>query len=67
MFCKKCALKNFAKFTGLHLGESLFFNKNNELISKNSKNNKNKEIYQHEHDFSIINYLAKSRTYWHNI
>ena len=51
MFCKKCALKNFAKFTGLHLGESLFFNKNNELISKNSKNNKNKEIYQNEHDF----------------
>ena len=51
MFCKKCALKNFAKFTGLHLGESPFFNKNNELISKNSKNNKNKEIYQNEHDF----------------
>ena len=67
MFCKKCALKNVAKFTGLHLGESLFFNKNNELISKNSKNNKNKEIYQNEHDFSIINYLAKSRTYLHNI
>ena len=51
MFCKKRVLKNFAKFTGLHLEEGLFFDKNNELINKNSKNNRNKEISQNEHDF----------------
>ena len=27
LFYKKCALKNFAKFTGKHLCQSLFFNK----------------------------------------
>ena len=27
MFCKKGALKNFEKFTGKHLNQSLFFNK----------------------------------------
>ena len=27
MFCKKVFLRNFAKFTGKHLGQSLFFNK----------------------------------------
>ena len=27
MFCKKCVLGNFAKFTGKHLRQSLFFNK----------------------------------------
>ena len=27
VFCKKGALKNFAKFTGKHLCQSLFFNK----------------------------------------
>ena len=26
-FCKKDVLKNFAKFTGKHLGQNLFFNK----------------------------------------
>ena len=26
VFCKKSALKNFAKFTGKHLCQSLFFN-----------------------------------------
>ena len=27
VFCKKCVLRNFAKFTGKHLCQSLFFNK----------------------------------------
>ena len=27
VFCKKAVLKNFAKFTGIHLCQSLFFNK----------------------------------------
>ena len=27
VFCKKGALRNFAKFTGKHLCQSLFFNK----------------------------------------
>ena len=27
MFCKKCVLRNFAKFTGKHLCQSLFFDK----------------------------------------
>ena len=27
VFCKKCVLKNFAKFTGKHLCQSLLFNK----------------------------------------
>ena len=27
LFCKRCVLKNFAKFTGKHLCQSLFFNK----------------------------------------
>ena len=27
VFCKKDVLKNFAKFTGKHLRQSLFFNK----------------------------------------
>ena len=27
MFCKKCVFKSFAKFTGKHLCQSLFFNK----------------------------------------
>ena len=27
VFCKKCILENFAKFTGKHLCQSLFFNK----------------------------------------
>ena len=27
LFCKKGVLKNFAKFTGNHLYQSLFFNK----------------------------------------
>ena len=27
LFCKKCVLRNFAKFTGKHLCQSLFFNK----------------------------------------
>ena len=27
VFCKKSALKNFAKFTGKHLCQGLFFNK----------------------------------------
>ena len=27
MFCKEGALRNFAKFTGKHLCQSLFFNK----------------------------------------
>ena len=27
VFCKKCVLKNFAKVTGKHLYQSLFFNK----------------------------------------
>ena len=27
MFCKKCVLRNFTKFTGKHLPQSLFFNK----------------------------------------
>ena len=27
VFCKKIALKNFAKFTGKHLCQGLFFNK----------------------------------------
>ena len=26
LFCKKCVLKNFAKFTGKHLWQRLFFN-----------------------------------------
>ena len=29
MFCKKGALRNFAKFTEKHLRQSLFFNKEN--------------------------------------
>ena len=28
VFCKKGVLRNFAKFTGKHLCQSLFFNKN---------------------------------------
>ena len=31
MFCRKGALRNFAKFTGKHLCQSLFFNKVAEL------------------------------------
>ena len=31
-FCKKGVLKNFAKFTGKHLCQSLFFNKVADLI-----------------------------------
>ena len=31
VFCKKCALRNFAKFTGKHLCQSLFFNKKENL------------------------------------
>ena len=31
VFCKKGDLKNFAKFTGKHLCQSLFFNKVNSL------------------------------------
>ena len=27
VFCKKCVLRNFAKFTGKHLCQSVFFNK----------------------------------------
>ena len=27
VFCKKCVLRNFTKFTGKHLCQSLFFNK----------------------------------------
>ena len=27
VFCKQCVLRNFAKFTGKHLHQSLFFNK----------------------------------------
>ena len=27
LFCKKCVLKNFTKFTGKHLRQSLFFKK----------------------------------------
>ena len=27
VFCEKCVLRNFAKFTGKHLCQSLFFNK----------------------------------------
>ena len=27
MFCKKCVLRNFAKFTGKYLRQSLFFNR----------------------------------------
>ena len=27
VFCKKSVLRNFAKFTGKHLRQSLFFNK----------------------------------------
>ena len=27
VFCEKCVLRNFAKFTGKHLYQSLFFNK----------------------------------------
>ena len=27
LFCKKCVLRNFARFTGQHLCQSLFFNK----------------------------------------
>ena len=27
VFCKKCVLKNFSKFTGKHLRQSLYFNK----------------------------------------
>ena len=27
VFCRKCVLKNFAKFTGKHLWQSFFFNK----------------------------------------
>ena len=33
-FCKKCVLKNFAKFTGKHLCKSLFFNKVAGFIKK---------------------------------
>ena len=38
MFREKVVLRNFAKFTGKHLCQSLFFNKNNEFceISKNN-------------------------------
>ena len=32
MFCKKGVLTNFAKFTGKHLCQSLFFNKIDNLI-----------------------------------
>ena len=32
MFCKKCALENFAKFTVKHLCQSLFFNKVSGLL-----------------------------------
>ena len=32
VFCKKGVLRNFAKFTGEHLCESLFFNKGKETI-----------------------------------
>ena len=31
MFCKKVVLKNFAKFTGKNLSQSLFFNKGADL------------------------------------
>ena len=31
MFCKKVVLKNFAKFTGKNLCQSLFFNKGADL------------------------------------
>ena len=36
MFCKKDVLRNFAKFTGKHLCQSLFFNKvaNKENLAK---------------------------------
>ena len=34
MFCKKGALKNFAKFTGKHLCQSLIFNKVVDLFRK---------------------------------
>ena len=27
MFCEEVGLRNFAKFTGIHLSQSLFFNK----------------------------------------
>ena len=36
VFCKKGALRNFAKFTGKHLCQSLFFNKVAGLSSANT-------------------------------
>ena len=38
VFCEKFGLRNFAKFTGKHLRQSLFFNKvaGLKLISKNT-------------------------------
>ena len=38
VFCKKGVLRNFAKFIGKHLCQSLFFNK---VPRENNKNNKN--------------------------
>ena len=32
VFCKKGVLRNFAKFTGKHLRQSLFFNKVADLL-----------------------------------
>ena len=38
VFCKKGVLRNFAKFIGKHMCQSLFFNK---VPRENNKNNKN--------------------------
>ena len=37
VFCKKGALENFAKFTGKHLCQSLFFNKVATLLKRDSE------------------------------
>ena len=40
MYCQKSVFKNFAKFTGMHLCQSLFFNK---VAEKKRKKNKQKQ------------------------
>ena len=39
VFCKKGVLRNFAKFIGKHMCQSLFFNKVHRENNKNNKNN----------------------------
>ena len=59
MFCKKGVIRNFAKFTGIHLCQSLFFNKGAGLrpqfceISKNSYSYKTPLVAASECSWSL--------------